>query len=166
MLISTTTSDSSSGEPATSRNQAFDYLSRNKDELVRDFRTLLRQPSISAQGKGIEECSRIVRKLMDNAGIRTRIIPVRNGNPVVYGEAKSKSSSKTLLIYGHYDVQPPEPLEEWDSGPFDAKVAGRKNVSRRAADSKKKVISFIKATEAFLKTSGDVPLNLNFIFED
>lgn len=126
---------------------------------------MLRQPSISAQGKGIDECSRIVRKLMDNAGIRTRIIPVKNGNPVVYGEAKSKSSSKTLLIYGHYDVQPPEPLEEWVTGPFEAKMVGRKIIARGAADSKNNVTSFIKATEAFLKTTGDVPLNLKFIVE-
>ncbi len=102
---------------------------------------------------------------MENAGISTRILPEKDGNPVVFGEVRSKSSSKTLLIYGHYDVQPPEPLEEWISGPFEAKMHGKKIISRGAADSKNNVTSFIKATEAFLKTTGDVPLNLKFVVE-
>src|SRR5947208_15605567 len=102
---------------------------------------------------------------MEMAGVKTKILSVKNGNPVVYGEAKSKSSSKTLLIYGHYDVQRPEPLEKWVSGPFDAKMQGMKIVSRGAADSKNNVTSFIKATECFLKATGVVPLNLKFIVE-
>ncbi len=102
---------------------------------------------------------------MEAAGINARIIPVKNGNPVVYGEVKSKASPKTLLVYGHYDVQPPEPLDEWDSGPFDAKMTGKKIIARGAADSKNNVTSFVKATESFLKTIGDVPLNLKFIVE-
>jgi acetylornithine deacetylase/succinyl-diaminopimelate desuccinylase-like protein len=142
-----------------------DYIERNKVRFLQDFRTLLKQPSVSAQGMGVEDCARIVRKQMDAAGIKAKILPVKNGNPVVYGEARSKSSSKSLLLYGHYDVQPVEPLEKWESGPFDAKMSGRRIVSRGAADSKNNVISFIKATESFLKASGDVPLNLKFIVE-
>src|SRR6266704_751787 len=148
-----------------SLRQAFDYIQKNREPFLRDFRTLLRQPSISAQGKGITDCARIVKKNMDAAGIKTQILPEKNGNPIVYGEVKSKSSSRTLLIYGHYDVQPVEPLEEWDSPPFDAKLQGKKIVSRGAADSKNNVTSCIKATESFLKSTGDVPLNLKFLFE-
>ncbi|HYY91829.1 MAG TPA: M20/M25/M40 family metallo-hydrolase [Candidatus Dormibacteraeota bacterium] len=144
---------------------ALEHISRNKDRFLQDFRTLLKQPSVSAQKIGIEDCARIVRKQMDVAGIDSRILPVENGSPVVFGQVKSKSSSKTLLIYGHYDVQPPEPLEKWVSGPFDAKMTGTKIVSRGAADSKNNVVSFIKATESFLKSSGDVPLNLKFVVE-
>src|SRR5216683_7973465 len=112
-----------------SLKQALDYVSDNKENLLRDFRTLLRQPSISAQDKGIEDCARIVKKEMEAAGISTKILPEKSGNPVIYGEVKSRSSSKTLLLYGHYDVQPPEPLEEWVSGPFDAKMHGRKIIA-------------------------------------
>ena len=151
--------------PSTSLNGSLEYISKNKDRFLQDFRTLLKQPSVSAQSIGVEDCARIVRKQLETAGVRTKILPLKNGNPVVYGEAKSKSSSKTLLIYGHYDVQPPEPLEKWVSGPFDAKMNGRKIVSRGAADSKNNVISFIKAAESFLKATGDVPLNLKFIVE-
>src|SRR5207248_5541447 len=141
------------------------YVSKNKDRFLQDFRTLLKQPSVSAQKLGIEDCAKIVRKQMDMAGLKAKILPVKNGNPVVYGEARSRSSSKTLLIYGHYDVQAVEPLEKWVSGPFDAKLSGRKIVSRGAADSKNNVISFIKAAESYLKSSGDVPLNLKFVVE-
>ena len=151
--------------PSASLTNSLEYISKNKDRFLQDFRTLLKQPSVSAQKIGIEDCARIVKKQMEMAGVKTKILPVKNGNPVVYGEAKSKSSSKTLLIYGHYDVQPPEPLEKWVSGPFDAKMQGRKIVSRGAADSKNNVTSFIKATESFLKATGDVPLNLKFIVE-
>jgi len=145
--------------------QALEYVSSNKVNFLRDFRTLLRQPIISAQGRGIEDCARIVKKEMESAGINTKILPEKNGNPVVYGEVKSKSSTKTLLLYGHYDVQPPEPLEEWVSGPFEAKLQGKKIIARGAADSKNNVVSCIKAAESFLETSHDVPLNLKFIFE-
>jgi acetylornithine deacetylase/succinyl-diaminopimelate desuccinylase-like protein len=151
--------------PTAKLAPALDYVSKNKTRFLQDFRTLLKQPSVSAQRLGIEDCARIVRKQMDMAGLKAKILPVKNGNPVVYGEARSKSSSKTLLIYGHYDVQPVEPLEKWVSGPFDAKMSGQKIVSRGAADSKNNVLSFIKATESFLKTTGDVPLNLKFVVE-
>jgi len=151
--------------PKTNLNTALEYVSKNKDRFLQDFRTLLKQPSVSAQKIGIEDCARIVRKQMETAGINAKILPEKNGNPVVYGEVKSKSNSKTLLIYGHYDVQPPEPLEKWVSGPFDAKMQGKKIVARGAADSKNNVTSFIKATEGFLKTTGEAPLNLKFIVE-
>ncbi len=151
--------------PSANLKQALDYVQANKEPFIRDFRTFLKQPSVSAQRIGIEDCARIVKKQMENAGITTRILPEKNGNPIVYGEVKSKSSPKTLLIYGHYDVQPPEPLEKWVSGPFEAKMHGKKIISRGAADSKNNVTSFIKATESFLKTTGEVPLNLKFIVE-
>lgn len=151
--------------PTTDLNTALEYVTKNKDRFLQDFRTLLKQPSVSAQKIGIEDCAKIVKKQMDIAGLKAKILPVKNGSPVVYGEARSKSSSKTLLIYGHYDVQPVEPLEKWVSGPFDAKLTGRKIVSRGAADSKNNVVSFIKAAESYLKSSGDVPLNLKFVVE-
>src|SRR5437667_7306644 len=151
--------------PTEALNRTLQYVSKNKDRFLQDFRTLLKQSSVSAQKLGIEDCAKIVKKQMDMAGLKAKILPVRNGNPVVYGEARSKSSSKTLLIYGHYDVQPVEPLEKWVSGPFDAKLSGRKIVSRGAAERKHNVGSFIKVAESYLKSSGDVPLNLKFVVE-
>src|SRR5256712_11080241 len=148
-----------------SLNTTLEYISKNKDRFLQDFRTLLKQSSVSAQRLGIEDCAKIVKKQMDIAGLKEKILPVKNGNPVVYGEARSKLGSKTLLIYGHYDVQPVEPLEKWVSGAFDSKLTGPKIVSSGAADSKNNVVSFIKAAESYLKSSGDVPLNLKFVVE-
>jgi len=102
---------------------------------------------------------------MEAAGINTKILPEKNGNPVVFGEVKSKKSGKTLLLYGHYDVQPPEPLDLWVSGPFEAKMQGKKIIARGSADSKNNVLGCIMAARSFLETSKDVPLNLKFIFE-
>src|SRR5205809_4445385 len=130
--------------PTAQLEPALDYVSKNKDRFLQDFRTLLKQPSVSAQKLGIEDCAKIVKKQMDIAGLKAKILPVKNGNPVVYGEARSKSSSKTLLIYGHYDVQPVEPLEKWVSGPFDAKLSGLKIVYRGAVVCQLDVIYVMK----------------------
>ncbi len=82
-----------------SLREAFGYIQENKASFLRDFRTLLRQPSVSAQGKGIEDCARIVKKNMGESGIKSQILPEKNGNPIVYGEVRSKKSpGKTLLI--------------------------------------------------------------------
>src|SRR5437762_11634319 len=112
--------------PTAALNPALQYVSKNKDRFLQDFRTLLKQPSVSAQKLGIEDCAKIVKKQMDIAGLKAKILAVKNGNPVVYGEARPKSSSKTLLMYGHDDGQPGERLETWVAGPFDGNWSGRK----------------------------------------
>src|SRR5207237_9296067 len=96
--------------PTAALNPALQYVSKNKDRFLHDFRTLLKQPSVSAQRVGIEDCAKIVKKQMDMAGLNAKILPVKNGNRVVYGESRSKRSAQTLLVYAHYDVQPVEPL--------------------------------------------------------
>src|SRR5260370_42226932 len=101
--------------PTAALNPALQYVSKNKDRFLQDFRTLLKQPSVSAQKLGIEDCAKIVKKQMDMAGLKAKIFSVKKGNPVVYGEGRSKSRSKTLLVYGHYYVQPVEALVEWVS---------------------------------------------------
>ena len=74
--------------PTEALNPALQYVSKNKDRFLQDFRTLLKQPSVSAQKLGIEDCAKIVKKQMDMAGLKAKILPVKNGNPVVYGEAR------------------------------------------------------------------------------
>src|SRR2546428_9361974 len=96
--------------PTAALNPALQYVSKNKDRFLQDFRTVLKQPSVSAQKLGIEDCAKIVKKQMDMAGLKGKNFPVKKGNPVVYGEARSKSNSKNPLIYCHYDVQPVVPL--------------------------------------------------------
>ncbi|MCV0373598.1 MAG: M20/M25/M40 family metallo-hydrolase [Nitrosarchaeum sp.] len=146
---------------------AFRYIDSNMKSLVSDLQLLIRQPSISAKNEGIEECSKLVKKLLDKSGIKSEILQLKKGvAPLVYGEIKSRSNSaRTLLFYNHYDVQPAEPFELWDDPPFSGKVKGNKIFGRGSADDKGELITRIKAVEACLKTTGDVPCNIKFVIE-
>ncbi|MDH5439011.1 MAG: acetylornithine deacetylase, partial [Candidatus Bathyarchaeota archaeon] len=91
------------------------YIDSHADEFVEDLRTLCRQPSISAQNRGIDECVVTLERLMRKAGVNVEVISVKDGNPIVVGEVEAKGAVETLGFYNHYDVQPPEPLELWES---------------------------------------------------
>ncbi len=142
-----------------------EYVTKNRGRMLEEFRTLLRQPSVSAQGRGIIECSQLLERLMNDAGIETEIVQLPVGHPVVLGKVPSKKSKRTLLFYGHYDVQPPEPIEEWTSDPFAAEIKEGKIVARGASDSKNNVMALVKTVEAYTRTMGEPPLNLKFLFE-
>lgn len=131
---------------------------------VEDLKKLLRQPSVSAKGEGIEECASTVARFMESAGFKVEVWRLGEANPVVYGEVEG-SSSKTLLIYGHYDVQPPEPLEEWVTPPFEAVETDGRIVARGAADSKGNVMAVVKAVESYRRLGLDLPLNVKILFE-
>jgi len=135
--------------------------------LVSELQTLIRQPSVSANNQGIEECAKLVSKILKKSGIRSQILRLKKGvAPVVYGEVKSKKNpNKTLLFYNHYDVQPVDPLDLWDDAPFGGKKIGNKIFGRGSSDDKGELITRIKAVEAYLKTTGDLPCNVKFIIE-
>ncbi len=143
------------------------HVDSNMKNLISDLQTLIRQPSVSAKNEGIEECAKLVQKMLTKAGIKSEILRLKKGvAPIVYGEVKSKkNNSQTLLFYNHYDVQPAEPFELWDDPPFSGKLKGNKIFGRGSADDKGELITRIKAVEAFLKTTGDVPCNIKFVIE-
>lgn len=145
--------------------KVYNYIDANKQKFVEDLIRLVRQPSVSARGEGIEECAKIVEETMKNIGFSTLMIQETRGNPVVYGEIKSKSSQKNLLFYNHYDVQPPEPLEEWICDPYSGEIRDGKIYGRGASDNKGNIVSRLKAVQAFLETTGDVPVNIKFVVE-
>lgn len=147
--------------------QVLQYVDNNMKGLISDLQTLIRQPSVSAKNEGLEECARLVGKIMKNSGIHSEILYLRKGiPPVVYGEVKSKQNpKKTLLFYNHYDVQPAEPFDLWDDKPFSGKIKGNKIFGRGSADDKGELITRIKAVESYLKTQGDVPCNVKFLVE-
>ena len=148
-------------------NHLFKFLDKNSNELIKDLQTLIRQPSVSAKNEGIEECAKLVAKILKKSGIHSEILRLKKDiAPVVYGEVKSKKNpKKTLLFYNHYDVQPAEPFELWDDPPFSGKIKGNKIFGRGSSDDKGELITRIKAVEAFLKTEGDVPCNIKFLIE-
>jgi acetylornithine deacetylase/succinyl-diaminopimelate desuccinylase-like protein len=122
---------------------------------------------VSAKNEGIEECAKLVKKILNKSGIKSEILRLKKGvAPIVYGEIKSKkNNSKTLMFYNHYDVQPAEPFELWDDPPFSGKLKGNKIFGRGATDDKGELITRIKAVESYLKTTGDVPCNIKFVIE-
>ena len=143
------------------------HVDSNMNNLISDLQTLIRQPSVSAKNEGIEECARLVKKMLNKSGIKSEILRLGKGvAPLVYGEVKSKkNNSKTLMFYNHYDVQPAEPFDLWDYPPFSGKIKGNKIFGRGATDDKGELITRIKAVEAHLKTTGDVPCNVKFVIE-
>jgi acetylornithine deacetylase/succinyl-diaminopimelate desuccinylase-like protein len=142
------------------------HVDRNMPGLVSDLQTLIRQPSVSAKNEGIEQCARLVAKMLKKSGIKSEILRLKGVAPLVYGEIKSKKNpNKTILFYNHYDVQPAEPFELWDDPPFSGKVKGNKIFGRGSADDKGELITRIKAVEAFLKQTGDVPCTVKFVIE-
>jgi acetylornithine deacetylase/succinyl-diaminopimelate desuccinylase-like protein len=145
--------------------EVYDYVDQHSRIFIRDLVNLIRQPSVSARGEGVRECAGIIEKMLRNAGFSTRLIPERSGNPVVYGELESEGSEKTLLFYDHYDVQPPEPLEEWKFDAFGGQVHKGRIYGRGASDNKGNTVSRVKAVEAFLKTVGSIPVNVKFVIE-
>ena len=142
-----------------------DYLKQNREVILKDFREFLKQPSVSAQGRGVRECATLLEQLMRDAGIETEIVELPEGHPILLGRAASRKSNRTLLFYGHYDVQPPEPHDEWASDPFGAELKDGRVIARGASDSKNNVMALMKTVEAYHKTVGEVPVNLKFLFE-
>lgn len=143
----------------------YSYIDQHSQAFIQELVRLVKQPSVSAKGEGMQECAEMVGKMLREAGFSTRMIPETEGYPVVYGELKSKNSKKTLLFYDHYDVQPPEPLEEWKFDAFSGKIHDGKIYGRGVSDNKGNIVSRLKAVEAFLETVGDVPVNVKFVVE-
>lgn len=143
------------------------HVDGNMPNLVSDLQVLIRQSSVSAKNEGIEKCASLVAKMLKKSGIKSEILRLKKGvAPLVYGEIKSKKNpNKTILFYNHYDVQPAEPFDLWDDPPFSGKVKGNKIFGRGSADDKGELITRIKAVEAFLKETGDVPCNVKFVIE-
>lgn len=133
-----------------------DYL----DDLFR----LLKQPSISAQNLGMAECVGVLTELMEGAGITTKVFETE-GHPIVYGEVISPDNDFTILIYGHYDVQPPEPYEDWLSPPFEPEIRNGKIYARGAGDNKGQLMAQILAVKTLLETNGELPVNVKMVFD-
>jgi len=143
------------------------HVDSHMEDLISDLQTLIKQPSVSAKNEGIEDCAKLVQKLLKKSGISSEILKLKkNVAPIVYGEVKSKQNpKKTLLFYNHYDVQPAEPFDLWEYPPFSATRKGNKIFGRGATDDKGELITRIKAVEASLKVTGDVPCNIKFVIE-
>ncbi len=139
------------------------YIDKNLDISLEELKRYVAQPSISAQNLGLKECAAMVKEMLEKRGFKAEVMAT-DGAPVVFAERKGKSD-KTLLIYNHYDVQPPEPLELWESPPFEPEIRGGKMYGRGVSDDKSHLTARLHAIDAILENEGELPCNIKFIIE-
>lgn len=139
------------------------YLEQNLDQSLAELSRLVAQPSVGAQNLGLRECAELVGEMLSARGFDVRIMDTK-GAPVVFGERKGKAD-KTLLIYNHYDVQPPEPLELWETPPFEPSLRDGKLYGRGVSDDKGHIVSRLFAIDSILDADGELPCNIKFIIE-
>jgi acetylornithine deacetylase/succinyl-diaminopimelate desuccinylase-like protein len=136
---------------------------REQRDLADLFR-LIAQPSISAQNIGVRECADLFVALLQDAGCTARMMPTP-AHPVIFAEWLGAPGRPTVLIYGHYDVQPPDPLDEWLSPPFEPTVRDGKLFGRGAGDNKGQIFAQIAAARAWLDVAGALPVNVKLLIE-
>jgi acetylornithine deacetylase/succinyl-diaminopimelate desuccinylase-like protein len=139
------------------------YLDSHLDESIDELSRLCAQPSVAAQNLGLAEAAQLVAEMLAARGFETEILPT-GGSPVIVAERKGRSA-KTLLIYNHYDVQPAEPLELWDSPAFEPTLRDGKLFARGVSDDKGHLVSRLFAIDAILDADGELPCNIKFIVE-
>jgi acetylornithine deacetylase/succinyl-diaminopimelate desuccinylase-like protein len=140
------------------------YLEEHLQKSLNELARLVAQPSIGAQNLGLKECAALVAGLLEQRGFKVEILAT-DGAPVVFAERKGKNRNKTLLFYNHYDVQPPEPLELWETPPFEPSQRDGRLYGRGVSDDKGHITSRLHAIDAILTTGGELPCNIKFIIE-
>jgi acetylornithine deacetylase/succinyl-diaminopimelate desuccinylase-like protein len=143
------------------------YIESNKDRFIDELLDLLRIPSVSADPKykaDVARCAEEVKKRMVEAGLEKVEVCPTAGHPIVYGERIIDPKLPTVLVYGHYDVQPPDPLDLWHSGPFDPVIKEGMIYARGSADDKGQFYMHVKAIETMMK-SGGLPCNVKVMIE-
>jgi acetylornithine deacetylase/succinyl-diaminopimelate desuccinylase-like protein len=144
------------------------YYEQNRQSFLEGLQTFLRIPSISTLSEhkpDIRRAAEFVRDEFRGAGLRQAELIEGEGNPLVYAEWTDAPGKPTLLLYGHYDVQPPDPLDEWKSPPFEPTVRGNDIFARGSSDDKGQTYILMKAVEGLLKTKGRLPVNVKFLIE-
>jgi acetylornithine deacetylase/succinyl-diaminopimelate desuccinylase-like protein len=149
-------------------NAVIDYIHTNRDRYIEELKAYLAIPSISAlpQHAGdVRRCAEWTAEEMGRIGLHNVRLIETPGNPVVYGDWLGADGAPTILFYGHYDVQPVDPLDLWESPPFEATVRDGEIYARGSADDKGQVFMHFKAIEAHLKKTGKLPVNMKIILE-
>lgn len=142
----------------------FTEIDANYDRYQEELFDLLRQPSISTQGIGVEECADMVTDLLSAYGFDTELIPTST-YPLVYAEDIVDESAPTVLFYGHYDVQPPGDESEWDSPPFEPTIRDGSIYARGSGDNKGQFLAHVFGADAVRRVRGDLPINVKFLID-
>jgi acetylornithine deacetylase/succinyl-diaminopimelate desuccinylase-like protein len=149
-------------------DKVIDFINVNRDRYLDELKALLAIPSISAlpqHAADVKRCAEWCAGEMRRIGLQNVRLIDTPGNPVVYGDWLGAPGAPTILFYGHYDVQPVDPLDLWESPPFEATIRDGEIYARGSADDKGQVFMHFKAVEAHLKQNGRLPVNIKFILE-
>lgn len=148
--------------------KALDYAKQNSEHFLNQLIEVLKIPSISTDAQFKDDVRRaaewMANSLKQLGMENVEIMPTDDGHPVVYGEYIKKADAPTVLVYGHYDVQPPDPEDLWETGPFEPQVRGDLLYARGASDMKGQVLAAFHAIQSLMKT-GEMPVNLKFLLE-
>ncbi|OQY78824.1 MAG: peptidase M20, partial [Ignavibacteriales bacterium UTCHB3] len=145
-----------------------EFVESNIDRFIDEMKDFLRYESISTlpeKKEDMQKCAEFAAEKMRKAGLENVKIFQTEGHPVVFGEKIKSKDAPTLLIYGHYDVQPVDPIELWHSNPFEPVIKDGKIWARGATDDKGQVFMHVKSIETLNATEGELPLNVKFIIE-
>jgi len=146
-----------------------DWVDEHRERCLEELKEYLRIPSIStdrAHAPEVKRCAEWLVEHLKSIGVATAELHETEGHPIVYAEhLEAGPDAPTFLIYGHYDVQPPEPLDEWDSPPFEPEVRDGKIFARGATDDKGQLFAHLKGIEAHLSTRGELPVNVKWLIE-
>src|SRR5271168_3406224 len=145
-----------------------EYIESKREDHLNELKEFLRIPSVSTKGEhkpDVERAAHWVAEKLRAAGIqKVEIVPTKM-HPLVYGESLEAPGKPTILFYGHYDVQPAEPLELWTSPPFEPAIRGDNLFGRGTADDKGQVHIHIRALDALRQTTGKLPINIKVLIE-
>jgi acetylornithine deacetylase/succinyl-diaminopimelate desuccinylase-like protein len=144
------------------------FLTAGRQRRMERWQEFVRIPSVSAQPEHADDCRRAAEWLADDlsaAGIQHVAVEETAGHPIVYGDWLGAPGSPTVIAYGHYDVQPADPIELWETPPFEPVVRGDRMIGRGAEDNKSCVQMHVRAIEALLATRGRLPVNVKLVFE-
>jgi len=144
------------------------FIRNNMEDYINELKEFLKIPSISTLPEyknEIEHCAKFVAENLEKIGMSRVEIFKTEGHPVVYSEWLGAPGKPTVLVYGHYDVQPVDPVELWNSPPFEPVIKEGKIFARGATDDKGQLFVHLKSVEAFFKTEGSLPLNIKFLIE-
>ncbi|MEM4280912.1 MAG: M20/M25/M40 family metallo-hydrolase [Candidatus Caldarchaeum sp.] len=140
-----------------------ELIEKEKDTTLSDLSKIVSQPSVSARNEGVAECVELVQQLLKRDGFETRLLETRTGRPAVYAE--KSGGGKPILLYNHYDVQPPEPLEQWHTKPFQLVEKDGFLYGRGVADNKAEIIARLAAVRIVEKLLGKLPVTVKWFIE-
>ncbi len=147
---------------------ALSYAQAHRDQFLEQLKAFVAIPSISTLPQHRDDIQRAATWLLGqltDLGLTGEMIPIEGGHPMVYGEWMKAPGKPTVLLYGHYDVQPVDPLHEWKHPPFEPTVVGEDLFARGARDDKGQVFAIVKALEALVRGDGQLPVNVKVLVE-